>query len=102
MIPIVTEAEYRGAYRVWLRFADGLHGEVNLEGELWGEIFEPLKDQRVFAELFLHPELATVIWPNGADFAPEFLYEQVARSALRENPPGGQPGLNPAPYSAPE
>lgn len=75
MLPKLKEAQYRGGYRIWLKFADGVEGEIDLEGELWGEMFAPLKDQAVFATLSLDAELQTVVWPNGADFAPEFLYQ---------------------------
>jgi hypothetical protein len=49
-----------------------------LTNELDGEVFEPLRDVEYFKTFKLHPELRTVVWPNGADFAPEFL-----RSAVR-------------------
>lgn len=75
MLPQLKQAEYRGGYRVWLKFADGVEGEVDLEDELWGEMFAPLKDQAVFAALSFETELQTIVWPNGADFAPEFLYQ---------------------------
>ncbi|MBS0320524.1 MAG: DUF2442 domain-containing protein [Proteobacteria bacterium] len=78
MLPHVTEARYVGGYIVWLRFNDGSEGEVDLSNELHGPIFEPLRDLGQFRQLAVHPELRTVVWPNGADFAPEFL-----RSALR-------------------
>lgn len=77
MLPKLREAEYRHEYRIWLKFADGLEGEVDLEAELWGEIFEPLKDKARFAEFALDKELGTIVWPNGADFAPEFLYQKL-------------------------
>lgn len=67
---------------LWLRFSDGAEGEVDLGGELDGEIFEPLRDVTYFAQVRLDPEIATVAWPNGADFAPEFLRELLrAREA---------------------
>lgn len=77
MLPQLKQAEYRGDYRVWLKFADGVEGEVDLEDELWGEMFSPLKDQAVFATLSFETELQTIVWPNGADFAPEFLYQRL-------------------------
>jgi Protein of unknown function (DUF2442) len=83
MIPRVIDARHAGGYRVWLRFADGLTGEIDLESELWGEVFEPLKDVAEFAKLRADPELDTIVWPNGADFAPEFLYEQVQKARAR-------------------
>lgn len=77
MLPRLKQAEYRADYRIWLRFADGVEGEVNLQDELWGEIFEPLQDKVLFRQFLLDPELNTIVWPNGADFAPEFLYQQL-------------------------
>jgi len=73
----VVEARSLGGYRVWLRFDDGLEGEIDLEDEIWGEIFEPLKDPAYFAR-FTAEE--TLTWPNGADFAPESLYRRVLQA----------------------
>ncbi|MHB8378102.1 MAG: DUF2442 domain-containing protein [Dehalococcoidia bacterium] len=58
--------------RVW--FVDGTCREHDLEPELWGEVFEPLKDPIRFAEARIDPDFGTVEWPSGADLAPEFLY----------------------------
>jgi hypothetical protein len=44
-------------------------------------VFEPLKDVAYFARVELHPELHTLVWPNGADFAPEFLREKLLVAA---------------------
>ena len=77
-LPRITHARHTAGHTVWLRFNDGVEGEVDLSDELHGEVFEPLKDTAYFEQLRVHPELRTVVWPNGADFAPEFL-----RSALR-------------------
>jgi len=76
----VTDARYVGGYRVRLRFNDGLEGEIDLSSELHGQVFEPLRDVALFGQLRLHPEYETIVWPNGADLAPEFLYEQVKRA----------------------
>jgi hypothetical protein len=77
MIPRVVEARYVQDYMVHLRFADGTEGDIDLGDELYGEIFEPLKDQAFFRQFFVHPEFHTLTWPNGADIAPEFLYKKV-------------------------
>ena len=73
----VVEARYVRDYVVWLRFNDGLAGEVDLRDELDGPVFEPLRELEVFRSVRLHPELHTIFWPNGADLAPEFLLERV-------------------------
>jgi hypothetical protein len=74
---LVLEARHVRDYVVWLRFRDGTSGEIDLEPELYGEVFEPLKDPEVFRSFTVHPELGTLVWPNGADFAPEFLHDHV-------------------------
>lgn len=73
----INEARYVSGYLLWLRFSDGLEGKVDLASDLDGEVFEPLRDPAVFRSFTLHPELHTVVWPNGADFAPEFLHHRV-------------------------
>ena len=78
MIPKVVEVKPLEGYRLWLRFHDGTSGTVDLSAELWGPMFEPLKDKNLFAQATIDPELETVTWPNGADLAPEFLYQQAA------------------------
>ncbi len=77
MIPKVIEAKYEHDFVVYLRFDDGTEGDVDLGDELHGEIFEPLKNPEIFMQVAVHPEFHTLCWPNGADFAPEFLYEKV-------------------------
>ena len=71
----VTQARYCGDYKVWVAFNDGAEGEIDLSPELYGELFEPLKDKEFFRSFTL--EGHTLIWSNGADFAPEFLREQL-------------------------
>ena len=79
MTPKLESVEYVSRYTIHVRFADGLEGEVDLEGELWGEVFEPLKNVAIFREFKLDTELNTVTWPSGADFAPEFLHEKATQ-----------------------
>ena len=71
----VEQVKYINVYRVWLSFNDGVAGEVDLSSELFGKVFEPLKDPKFFKSFTL--EGHTLSWSNGADFAPEFLHEQV-------------------------
>ena len=81
MIPRVIEAHYVGDYVIWLKFSDGAEGEVELEDELWGPVFELLRDKKEFKKFRVHPELHTIVWENEADFAPEFLYSIVRVTA---------------------
>jgi hypothetical protein len=76
----VTEARVLRPYILELTFSDGTHGEVDLEGELYGEVFEPLRDPAYFAQGELDAVIGTVVWPNGADFSPEFLYAHQIKS----------------------
>lgn len=78
MTPKLESAEHLADYRIRLRFADGRQGEIDLAGELWGEVFEPLKDLSVFRRFRLDTDLNTIVWETGADLAPEYLYEKVA------------------------
>ena len=73
----VIEVRYVDGYTVWLRFEDGTQGEVDLASELHGPVFEPLQDSTYFARVRVNPDTGTIEWPNGADLAPEFLYEMV-------------------------
>jgi hypothetical protein len=81
MLPRITDARYVNGYTVWLQFADGSDGTVDLSAELVGPIFEPLRDRATFSQVMLHPELRTLVWPNGADFAPEFLRQRLRAAA---------------------
>jgi hypothetical protein len=73
----IVEARYVAGHVVWLRFRDGTSGEVDLAAALRGPVFEPLRDPAVFRQFQVHPEFHTLVWPNGADFAPEFLHGNV-------------------------
>ncbi len=75
----VTAAKYLGDYRVWVEFSDGASGAADLAGALRGPVFEPLKDPALFSQLKFDPEMDTIVWPNGADLAPEFLKDLMLR-----------------------
>ena len=77
MILHVKEAKYLHDYVLWIRFNDDVEGEVDLSAELEGEVFGPLKDIAKFKSFKVDPVLQTIIWENGADLAPEFLYENI-------------------------
>lgn len=72
----VLEAQYLRDYVVRLKFSDGAAGEIDLSAELEGPIFGALRDIDLFKRFSL--AYHTLTWPNGADFAPEFLRERAA------------------------
>ena len=69
----VDEATYISDYQLKLKFNNSEVKKVDLKDELYGEVFEPLKDKDFFKDFFISHN--TVEWKNGADFAPEFLFE---------------------------
>ena len=73
----IEEAKYLNDFTVWVRFSDGYEGEVDLQAELNGTIFQPLKEKSYFETFTLIGH--TLTWPNGADFAPEYI-----RSKMRQ------------------
>jgi hypothetical protein len=77
MIIHVTEVKYLDHYRLWLAFDNGVSGEIDLESILWGDVFAPLKDTALFAKVTVNLEIGTIVWPNGADLAPEFLLKGI-------------------------
>lgn len=77
----VVEARYISGYVVGLRFRDGTEGRLDLEPELVGPVFQPLRDPEYFRTFRIHPEFHTLTWPNGADIAPERLYLRVRAAA---------------------
>ena len=77
MLLDVIEARYVREFTVWVKFEDGTEGEIDLSGELYGPVFEPLQDVNYFKQVRVDPELGTIVWPNGADLAPEFLYDKI-------------------------
>ena len=71
----VEHVEYAGEYRLRIRFNNGIEKEIDLLPELYGDIFEPLKDINLFKKVYVNRNTNTIEWSNGADFAPEFLFE---------------------------
>jgi hypothetical protein len=72
----IVSINYLYDFKIFVEFNDGKSGEVNLENELWGSIFLPLKEIANFKKFSLSPVSNTIEWANGADIAPEFLYEK--------------------------
>jgi hypothetical protein len=79
-MPRVQTVRALDDYRLAIRFDDGTEGEIALRDRLFGPIFEPLRDASVFAKVFVD-EYGAIAWPNGADLAPDAIYEQLRGSA---------------------
>jgi hypothetical protein len=79
----VIEADHVSGYVIKLRFRDGTVGDIDLESELTGPVFEPLRDPNVFKQFQVDPQFHTLVWPNGADLAPEFLHQTVRNCLTR-------------------
>jgi Protein of unknown function (DUF2442) len=80
MILRIRESRVCGPHSLRLTFSDGTIKQVNVRPLLDGPIFEPLRDPAYFAKVSLDSICGTVVWPNGADFAPEALYELEAET----------------------
>ncbi len=71
----VRDVQYIGDYKLRLTFEDGSLREVDLSQHLDGEVFEPLKNVSKFKSVRVNADLDTIVWENGADMSPDFLYE---------------------------
>lgn len=71
----IKSVKYISEYKIWVAFDDGTDGEVDLRDSLSGPVFAPLTDVTEFSKVTVDPELETIVWPNGADLAPEFVKE---------------------------
>ena len=77
----ITCAKVIGSHKLQLTFFDGTVGVVDFNAEDWTGIFAPLADPAYFATVSIDPEMGTVVWPNGADMAPDALYDDVKAAA---------------------
>ena len=80
MFITITSASYLDDYQIEFQFSDGKLGIVNLLPFLQGSVFEPLKDREIFQKFQIDSDLETIVWENGADLAPEFLYFQAFKN----------------------
>lgn len=84
MMVDVAEVRWLGGHRVYIRFEDGVGGEVDVADLVrFDGVFAPLRDPARFAEVRVHPELRTLCWPNGADLDPDVLYARVSGQPIR-------------------
>ncbi len=84
-LPSVIRADYHGGFRIHITFNDLSERTIDFRSWLEGPVFEALKDPAHFREFFV--DGGTVAWPNGADIAPETLYEAAASERARGKHP---------------
>ena len=71
----VKNVSYASEYKLLITFEDGSVRLVDLGSHLNGEVFTPLKDIHYFKTVRVESDLDTIVWENGADMSPDFLYE---------------------------
>jgi hypothetical protein len=85
----VVEFELVGPYRLRIVFDDGTKQVIDFRPVLEGALYGPLRDEKLFSQVEIDPEVHTLVWPNGADFDPETLHdwpkyaEEMKRMAKR-------------------
>lgn len=83
MLKDIVTVKPVGGFRLWLRFEDGVEGEVDCDRLLtFTGVFEPLRDPTYFAQVRVNPDLGTICWPNDADLDPVVLYAAVTNQPL--------------------
>ena len=83
MLSDIVEVTHLGGHRLFLRFADGAAGEIDLAPLLqFTGVFEPLPDPQFFALVRMNPDIGTIVWPNGADLCPDVLRHHLTGEPL--------------------
>ncbi len=78
MLVDIVEARAVGGHRLYIRFEDGIEGEVELTEVIEFEgVFAPLREPAEVAKVRVDPEIGTICWPTGADLDPDVLYSTL-------------------------
>ncbi len=83
MLYPITAVVGRPECRLWIRFEDGVEGEVDLSSLVRKGVFKALADPYEFQKVFVDAETRTVAWPGGLDLAPDELYREIAGVTAR-------------------
>jgi hypothetical protein len=81
MLYEIKHAEARPDFRLWVQFADGMEGEVDLSELVGKGVFAAWSDPAIFQAVKVDPECGTVVWPGGIDLAPDALYRDISSVA---------------------
>ena len=77
----VVQAEYKEDYKIYVKFNNGEEGVINLMSSIFNDtrpVFQELRDVNIFKKFLV--DMDTITWPNGADFAPEFLHDMLKKN----------------------
>jgi hypothetical protein len=81
MIHVVTEVRALPPDRVWVRFADGVQGQIDLSGLIGQGVFRPLLDPATFTRVAID-EFGVVCWPDGPDLAPDAMHAALSADGV--------------------
>lgn len=88
MLHQIEAVEAKPDYRVWIRFADGVEGELDLSHLVGQGVFHAWTDPKFFDQVFIDEETGTIAWPGGIDLAPDRLYRAVSGASAGRRFPG--------------
>ena len=77
MDKIVKRVQSCGQFQLEIEFTDGLIGRLDVSQRLFGPVFEPLRNAKLFEQVCVD-QFGAICWPNGADLAPDALYGSLA------------------------
>jgi len=83
MLYRIVDVKALPQYRLWVRFENGIEGEVDVSDLVGKGVFKVWEDTRVFEEVYVDDETCTVAWPGGLDLAPDALYRDIAGVAIQ-------------------
>ena len=87
MLIDVTEVKLLEDYNIWLHFNNGASGKVNIKEIIpFKGVFSPLEDYNYFSRVYVNHDIGTICWENGADIAPDFLYQNSYTSTNPATP----------------
>lgn len=76
----VVEVKPIEALGLFVRFTDGLTGEVRFKPEHLSGVFEPLKDPAYFKQVYV--DHGAVAWPGQIDLAPDAMYQEIKANGV--------------------
>lgn len=82
MMHRVVSVQPLAGYRIWIRFEDGIEGEIDLSDLTGRGVFAQWERPGEFERVYVDPDARTVAWPGGIDLCPVTLYRDVAGAAV--------------------